>query len=164
MRAAGNSSAWDAGTMDDASWGALALALSALAAIWTWHAFRRRRLASGVRGVGLTLLPIAAYLTHTLRMLGRIADVIGDWAAGFVFSPTVWLGLVLAGVAVVLILVSVRLPGGTRGTPAVEDKRRTTPSGTGARDTRQRETALGEIGLGDDFADIEAILRKRGIR
>jgi len=134
--------------MDDASWGALALALSALAAIWTWHSLRHRRIASGVRGVALVLLPIAAYLTHTLRMLGRVASVIGDWAAGFVFSPTVWLGLVLAGIAVVLLLVSVRLPGASRETKAVEPGRRTPQAEAGD-------------GLDDE---IQAILRRRGIR
>lgn len=140
--------------MDNASWGALALALAVLAGLWTWHAFRRGRIAAGVRGVGLTLLPIAAYLTHTLRMLGRVASTIGDWAAGFVFSPTVWLGLVVGAVAVVLILVSLRLPGGSgqraTGAKAVEPRRRT------------RQGA--DLGLGDDFDDIQAILRKRGIR
>lgn len=145
--------------MDNASWGALALALSVLIGIWTWHAVRQRRWAAGVRGAAVTLVPIAAYLTHTLRMVGRMVDVIGDWAAGFVFSPTVWLGLIIAGVAVVLFLVSFRLPGGSRpkAVDGSREKRSTTRRQPAAKDIGK------DIGLDDDMDDIQAILRKHGI-
>ena len=48
---------WDAGGVDDVTWGALTLTLTLLGGIWTWCAFRRRGLASGLRGAGFTLLP-----------------------------------------------------------------------------------------------------------
>jgi hypothetical protein len=141
--------------MDNASWGALALALSAIAGIWTWYAFRHRGFAAGVRGVAVTMIPIAAYLTHTLRMFGRIGSAISDWAAGFVFNPGVWLGMIIGGVAVLLFAISYRLPGGS-----AEKK-------VGGGDTKKavpRSSRSADTGLDDDLdEDIRAILRKRGI-
>lgn len=146
--------------MDNASWGALALALSALAGIWTWYAFRHRGLAPGLRGTAVTMLPIAAYLTHTLRMFGRIGSAIADWAAGFVFNPAVWVGLILGAVAVLLFLVSFRLPGGSAETPdrRARDRKAVPRSGRSAR----ADGGLGDT-LGEDLDDIQAILRKHGI-
>jgi len=143
------------------SWGALALALAALAGIWTWYAFRHRGIASGVRGVALTILPIAAWLTNTLRLFGRIVDAVADWAVRLVFSPTVWVGVALAGLAVLLFLVSLKLPDrrrAARGGPE-EAPRQVAPR------KQKAGTADGGVGdaLGDDAADIEAILRKHGI-
>lgn len=150
--------------MDNASWGALALALSALAGIWTWFAFRHRGFASGVRGTAVTMLPIAAYLTHTLRMFGRIGGAIADWAAGFVFNPGVWVGVVLGVVAILLFMVSYKLPGGS----AEKAERRATEGGRDAKQLPRARRSSGTdsgIGdaLGDDLDDIQAILRKHGI-
>ena len=141
--------------MDDASWAALTLSLTVLGAIWTWFAFRRRAIASGVRGIGLTLLPLAAYLTDTLRMFTRIVDAVGDWAGGLVLSPKVWVGIVVAGVAV-LAFAAARAIDARR-------PRRTTPAGEPARLERGREDRGAPAVQDDDLADIEALLRKRGI-
>ena len=136
--------------MDDVAWGALAVALSVLGGIWTWFAYQRRGFAAGMRGAAFTLLPIAAYLTKTLQMLGEIGDAVADWATALVFSPRVWLGIVIAGVAVVLFVVSGWL-GARRG-----EKPRKVEGG------RPREVK-GSAQPDDDMADIEAILRDRGI-
>ena len=98
--------------MDDVSWGALALALTVGSGLYTWLRGRRLGTASFVRWSGITLLPLAAYLTHTLLLLGRIATAVTLWAGGFVWNPRVWLGLVLAIVALGLIGVSTRLGAG----------------------------------------------------
>ncbi|KQW43106.1 hypothetical protein ASC77_22750 [Nocardioides sp. Root1257] len=141
--------------MDDAAWAALTLSLTVAGGIWTWFAFRNRGLASGTRALGFTLLPLAAYLTKTLQMFTGIAGEISDWAGHLVWSPVVWLGIVLAGVSVVLIGVSGRLRAREVG-PA--EKSKPLPSaGPGAKG----RPALAED---DDMADIEALLRKRGIK
>ena len=49
-----------AGHMDEAAWGALTLSLTLLGGIYTWFAFRSRGFVAGLRGVGFTLLPVAA--------------------------------------------------------------------------------------------------------
>jgi hypothetical protein len=143
--------------MDDIAWGALALALTLVCGCWAWISYQRRGLARAVRWCGIALLPIAAYLTHTLRLLGRIATAVGDWATGFVWNPFVWVGLILAIAGVGLIAVSARLPGGrsAKGEPKGKPK--------AVRGRQGNAPAGADLGLGEDLDDIEAILRKHGI-
>lgn len=149
--------------MDDATWAALALTLTVLGAVWTWHAFRKRGVASGLRGAGLTLLPAAAYLTDTLRMFTRIGTAVGDWVTGLVLSPSVWVGIVLAGVAVVLLVVSGLVRDRERAR-AVGGAATAAPDQAVRRGKGKGEPAIGSAQGGDDeLADIEALLRKRGI-
>ena len=144
--------------MDDVTWGALTLTLTLLGGFWTWYAFRNRGVASGTRGAAVTLLPAAAWLTGTLEMFTEIAGSVGDWATHLVLSPTVWLGIVLAGLSALLFGVSGALRSrGRGGAPQ--------PRATGKS---RREGELGPARhapppLDDDLADIEALLRKRGI-
>jgi hypothetical protein len=143
--------------VDDAAWAALALSLTVAGGIWTWFAFRNRGLASGMRALGFTLLPLAAYLTKTLQMFTGIAGEIGEWATNIAWSPVVWMGIVLAGVSVVLIGVSGRLRGREVGPAEKPAKTKPLPApGPGGKG----RPALAQD---DDMAEIEALLRKRGI-
>lgn len=150
--------------MDDAAWTALAVTLTALGGLYTVWAWRRRGPAPALRGAALTLLVPAAYLTRTLRMFTRIVDAVGDWALSLVFSPTVWVGVVLAGISAVLFVVSGMLSSrgiGVRG--SAPDRDRTGRSGSRALGEQGQPEAKGKPAIDDDLADIEAILRKRGI-
>lgn len=138
------------------TWGALALSLTVLGGIWTWFAFRRRGIASGLRAAGFTLLPLAAYLTQTLEMVAEIGAAIGDWATSLVFNPFVWLGFVIGGVAVVLLVVS----GMLRAREVGAGPPTSAPELTARGGSRPGRPAMAED---DDMAEIEALLRKRGI-
>jgi hypothetical protein len=141
--------------VDDVAWGVLTLGLTLLGGIYTWFAYQRRGLVAGMRGAGLTLVPLAAYLTKTLQMFTRIADAVTDWATSLVFSPRVWLGVVVAGVAVLLIVVSGALGRRSKAAAAPEDPKRV----GGGKARPKGDAAI----VDDDMADIEAILRDRGI-
>lgn len=148
--------------MDEVTWAALTAVLTALGAAWTWYAFRHRGAASGLRGAGLTLLQPAAWLTGTLEMFSEIGGSIADWATDLVFSPRVWAGVILTGLAVVLLVVSgiLRDRALAAGT---SDKRRATPA-AGEKDelpatSNESTSPLAE----DDMSEVEAILRRRGI-
>lgn len=150
--------------MDEVTWGALALALTVVGGLYTWWAFTRRGLTPGLRGVALTLLPLAAWLTGTLKMFTQIANAVGRWATSLVFSPVVWLGTTAAGVSIALFLLA-RMIDSHRGvTPAAagRGKKRVKPSGDAKSLPPQGKT--GPAPADDEFADIEAMLRKRGIQ
>ena len=85
--------------MDEAAWGALAITLTLLGGLYTYAAYQRRGLTAALRGAGLTLLPVAAWLTGVLELLTEVGDAVGDWAVKLAFSPSLWAGVALAGVS-----------------------------------------------------------------
>jgi hypothetical protein len=146
--------------IDSATWDAIGLTLTLVGLVVSVLVWRRRGPAAGIRGVAWSLLPAAAGLTGTLHLLWQITDSIGRWAVHLVFSPVVWLGIVLAGVSVVLFGVSRVLRGRGIGASARADlpgERSSKPAST----TPARGTPAVKD---DDMDDIEAILRKHGIQ
>ena len=146
--------------MDDVTWGALTLTLTLLGGIYTWFAYQRRGTAAALRGAGLTLIPIALLLTDTLRMLTRIVDAIGDWALNIAFNPFVWAGVVLAGVSVVCFVVAGVLTRREIGTTPRPKTGGATPA---LPEARGKKAAPVVDPVDSEMAEIEALLRKRGI-
>ncbi len=147
-------------SLDSTTWAALALVLTIVGAALSWVAWRRRGVAAGVRGLAWTLLPLAAWLTGTLRLAAEILDDVVRWATHLVFSPVVWAGMVVAVVAVVLWVVS--------GVMVARGVGVRTTTGRRPRRERRKVTERGRQHPGDDdgledMADIEAILKKHGI-
>jgi hypothetical protein len=93
-------------TYDKIAWLPLCGGLTGLGLVLSYLVMRRRGLGSGLRGAAWSLLPLAAYLTGAIQMFWKIGIAIGDFAKGFAFSTEVWSGIVLAGLAVVLFVVS----------------------------------------------------------
>jgi len=144
---------------DSAAWGALAFSLSTLLGVVTFFRWRAKGLAAGLRGASWTILPVAAWLTGVLELTFDIGDSVGRWAVHLVFSPVVWLGIVLAGVSAVLFGASTLL--GNRAVKGVPGG--TPPPALGGSPGR-RGAGKGSAAIGDDdLGDIEAILRKHGI-
>lgn len=150
--------------MEGTTWAALTAALTVAGAIWTWIAFRRRGAANGLRALGFTLLPAAAWLTGTLEMVTEIAGSVTDWATSLVFDVRTWVGVGLAGLAVVLWFVS----------GIIRDRQLARAQAAGAGRTSDSRDALPEASstrngptsraaVDDEMADIEALLRRRGI-
>jgi hypothetical protein len=127
-------------------------------------AWRKKGARSGIRGVAWSLLPIAAWLTHALRLIGHLVSSIVQFAGGFVFSPTAWLGVILVGVSALLFLVS-------GGIPLVRWRKRHKghegdhPSGGKAAVAapKARSKAAGPANQDDDLSDVRDILKKHGI-
>ena len=150
--------------MDEAAWGALALALTVVGGLYTYVAYQRRGLTAAVRGGALTLLPVAAWLTGVLELLTELGGAVGDWATDLAFSPTMWLGAGLAGLAAVLFVVSGFLADrGVGATPRApkRDSEQLPP----AKPAGNAPVAADPVATGVDaeMAEIEAILRRRGI-
>jgi hypothetical protein len=150
--------------VEGTTWAALTAALTVAGAIWTWIAFRRRGAANGLRAMGFTLLPAAAWLTGTLEMVVEIGGSVTDWATGLVFDVRTWAGVGLAGLAFVLWVVSGiirdrQLGRAQSGTPSSRTGRQERPQELPPTSAR----TAGGSPIDDDLADIEAMLKKRGI-
>lgn len=120
--------------------------LSAAAGWFAIAAWRRGARAAAVRRLGWAIAPWGAWLLGLFTLGWRVSDAVGDWGRQFVFNPAAWLGIVVGGVAVVLIWAGSRFGGD--GSTSPRKSRRAVESGTSGS---------------DEFADIEAILKKRGI-
>ena len=96
-------------------------------------------------------------------MVTEIVDAVGDWAVELVFNPFIWLGLILGGVSVVCFVVAGFLAN--RGVGAAPGRAR---QGRRPRSFARARASKAEPVLADDpvdaeMAEIEALLRKRGI-
>jgi len=145
--------------MDEAAWGALTLSLTVLGGIYTWFAFRSRGFVAGLRGVGFTIIPVALLLTDTLEMATKIGSAVGDWVGNFAFSPASWLGIILAVVSVTCFVAAGFLAERGVGATTSEKKpaRKELSKGKGTK----KEPVLSDVD--PEMAEIEALLRKRGI-
>lgn len=146
---------------------------------------------SAVSAAGLGIAAITAYrkrfltatriAAYSLVPVGLVMTGVVAWVSGIVFKPTVWAGFGLLAIAWLLFMTTraVERRGGTtreerKAARAASSETAVAPgssspaltSGNPAADTRPRggaarkkETAAG----GEDFSDIEAILKKHGI-
>lgn len=133
-------------------------------------------IAVAVGGAGLVALAIkqarAKGWSGSLQMtaagfllMGASAIGVVGFLAGIVLNPLAWLGIIALGIAGVLFAVGQRLEG--RGRQAVEGEggEAKPQSKSQSRSRGEVESGKGraETGLGDDMAEIEEILRRRGI-
>lgn len=152
---------WNSGSVDEATWAALAASLTVLGLIWTWVAYRRRGGVAATRALGFTLLPAAAWLTGTLEMFTEIAGSVTDWATSLVFNPVTWTGVGLAGFGVVLIFISGVLRDRQIARGQAVGSGATKPLPPTSTSKGAKSEPILEGGLDDD---IEAILKRRGIQ
>jgi hypothetical protein len=163
-------------TFDSVAWFPLCAGLTGLGLVLSWVALRRRGAGAGLRGAAWSLLPMAAYLTGAVEMLWRIGTAIADWVGGFVFSPKVWFGVIVFALAVLLFMVSGALrrrAAARSGRVQGADRRAVGPATAGGqpaaergaleRASASRAAAKGKADADDEFAEVEEILRRRGI-
>ncbi len=173
-------------TYDKIAWLPLCGGLTGVGLVLSYLAMRRRGLGSGLRWAAVSLLPLAAYLTGAIEMFWKIGIAIGDFATGFAFSPRVWSGIALTGLAVVLFVASgplrrrrvkqdrdgtaVTSASGAAGTLPAAGKQLTTRPAAGTQAgaaAPARVPAKARRGKNadddDDLGDVEDILRRHGI-
>jgi hypothetical protein len=160
-------------------WFFLCGGLTALGLIGSWFALRRRGPRAAARWLAWSLLPIALYLIGILQVLWRFGVAIGDFFSGLAFSPKVWSGVILVGIALVLFVVT----GGLRGrgkrkkaraeedsqAPATRALAATPPAAASAGMASRPKAApvpakrKGAAADDDDFGEVAAILKRHGI-
>ncbi|MFC5663249.1 hypothetical protein ACFP3U_09675 [Kitasatospora misakiensis] len=172
---------------------AVSIALSAAGvAVAGLRAYRRRFL-SATRWFAVALLPVGLYLTGLFPVARTIGDELADWATKLVLDPRVWTGIVLLAVSAGLLVTTrwVGRRGAVTGgsgarpaagpaparpavAPAAEPAPQRTREAAQAKPAEQAAAGkAGKAGKGgkggkggdglDEFADIEEILRRRGI-
>jgi hypothetical protein len=161
---------------DQIMWVPLGAGVTVVGILLSWIAWRRRGVAAGLRGLAWSLLPLAAVLTGVTAMLWQMGTAAVRWVTAFVFNPFAWAGVVVAGVAVVLYMVSGALRrrgGGKQDEPARRGGRGDRAKQAGARGGKSTAgDADGSAGarrlerspaLDSDLSEVEDILKRRGI-
>ncbi|RBQ18950.1 cellulose synthase [Spongiactinospora rosea] len=167
--------------MDQIAWLPLCAGVTGVGLVISFLLLRRKGAAAGLRAAAWSLLPMAAYLTGALPVLWKVGTALVGFVTGLVFSPTVWIGVALTGLAVVLFLVSGFLRGRGRakadrrtGAPAEPAQRQAAPAqprpgvaapapASATQPLPTRRPAPAKKAADDDFSDIEDILKRRGI-
>jgi hypothetical protein len=141
---------------------------------------------SAVSAAGLGIAVITAYrrrflaatrvAAYALVPVGLVMTGIVEWASDTAFSPTAWAGFGVLGVAWLFFMTTravERRSGGTRKErraaaraargAAVEPDASAPSLGPGSKPVAQHRTKPDAGRSGDEFGDIEAILKKHGI-
>lgn len=155
----------------------LCIGLSLIGVVITVIALARGRRGRAVQGLALALAPVALYLTGLLNLVWDAVVAVVRWATGNVFDLKAWVGFGLLALCVVLWLVG--------GVLARRSRRRT--KAVAAENKAQGQVGTGQVGRGkgaarqpvdrtpskgsakqpvaqdEDMAEIEALLKSRGI-
>jgi hypothetical protein len=132
----------------------------------------RRRFVAATRLAAVSLLPIGLAMVGLVGLGAEIVQAAGSWAADLVFKPTVWAGFAVLAVAVLLYLAArfaEARSGGRAGSKqrsaAARASRRTAAEPAASRPavTSGNAADSNPPSSGDDFSDIEEILKKHGI-
>ncbi|MBO8199860.1 hypothetical protein JW613_16390 [Streptomyces smyrnaeus] len=152
---------------------ALSAAGLAVAFLTAW----RRRFAAATRLAAVALVPVGLAMSGLVGLGGKIGRAFGNWAADLVLKPTVWAGFAVLACAVVLWIIGRAAAGRAASKPADRPSRATEPAaGTPAlgssgppatqrkaKPEKSRSRKSEPAAPGEDFSDIEAILKKHGI-
>ena len=155
---------WDAWGVDDVTWGALTLTLTLLG-----RSVDRSTRSAGAGSRRVCAAPASRccprprWMTGTLEMFTDIGGAVADWATHLVFSPVVWAGIVLAGISVLLFGASGAMRERGRGGKPGAARRDAEPQKREEEGAARQASGRGAPAIDDDMADIEALLRKRGI-
>jgi hypothetical protein len=160
-------------------WFFLCGGLTAVGLIGSWFALRRRGPRAAARWFAWALLPIALYLVGILQVLWRFGVAIGDFFSGLAFSPKVWSGVILAGISLVLFVVTGGLRGRSRRKraraepdsqpPATRALGAAPPAAASAGMASRPKAApvpakrKGAAPDDEDFGEVAAILKRHGI-
>jgi hypothetical protein len=128
-------------------------------------AWRRRGPRSGLRGIAWSLLPIAAYFTHSVRLIGQLVSAIVQFASSFVFSAKAWVGVALLVLAVLLFVASGGMPKVRRPARRKDARkgRAGDESGHPAKVPALQDRKAKATDDDDDLGDVRDILKRHGI-
>ena len=158
--------------------GAICVAVTALGLVWSYRIWRKDGVHRGMRAIAWSLIPLAAYLTGAVGLIGRLVNAVVIFAGSIVFSPKTYAGVIVVIVALLLFVLSGGLPL-AKERKARKRRKAEKAAARAQRDSGQPAAAAGRETKAveprkhkapvpggksdDDMSDIEEILRKRGI-
>lgn len=153
------------------AWLPICAGLTAVGLVFSFLALRRRGAAAGMRLAAWSLLPLAALLTGALSALWTVGSTLVGFVTSLVFNPVVWAGVAVAGLSVVLFVVSGVLRArklaradAVTAAPAADKPGKAAPARPVQQPAGKPAVAPPKSRTNDDdFSDIEDILKKRGI-
>lgn len=154
------------------AWLPLCAGATGVGLVFSFLLLRRRGAVAAMRLVAWSLLPMAAYLTGALNALWTIGSTVVSFVTSLVFNPLTWAGVALAGLSVVLFMVSgvIRARRLSAAAPAAQEAS-AAPARPAAEKKPGRTAPAAKPAIAqqkpktndDDFSDIEDILKRRGI-
>jgi hypothetical protein len=157
--------------------GAICVAVTALGLVWSYRIWRKDGWSRGLRAIAWSLIPLAAYLTSAVGLIGRLVNAVVIFAGSIVFSPKTYAGVIVVVVALVLFIVSGGLPlakerkarkrrkAEKAAARAQRESGQPAATASQAKAVEPRKTGAKAAvpGGDDDMSDVEEILRRRGI-
>ena len=154
----------------------LCIGLGLLGVVVAVIAFARGRRGRGLQALGFALVVVALELTGLLRLVWDAVVAVVRWATGNVFDLPAWIGFGLLALGVVLWVVggvvARRRRRAAKEAPATPVTARpgqvTTGTAAGpaapAKPATKGRQAAAPAPQDDDMAEIEALLKSRGIQ
>ena len=97
-------------------------------------------------------------------LIGAAAIGIVGFLAGIVLDPLAWLGVIALGISGVLFVAGQRLEGRSTGRKETEAADGKSAKAVKGRQAKAVESKKAQPAIDDDMAEIEEILRRRGIQ
>lgn len=149
----------------------LCIGLALIGVIVAGVAWRKGSRGRVLQGAGLALAPIALYFTGLLRLVWDAVVALVGWAGSIIFTPSMWFGISLLGLCVVLWVVGGLLTRRAGPAPKAAAAAGTAKPavGTGRTTTKPAAKKVAPKGktpapeVDPELAEIEAILKNRGI-
>jgi hypothetical protein len=142
------------------------LAITIIGLVLSVLTWRAKGVRSGIRGIAWSLLPLAAWLTNSIGLLGRIGSAVVTFAGSFILSPRTWLGVVLVGISALGFLVSGGIPlTGGRKRVRKRNRQRRDAAAVSARKPAGPAAGMQPAVRApeDDLSDVQDILKRHGI-
>jgi hypothetical protein len=150
----------------------LCVGLTLVGVVVALFAFRRGKRGRAVQGLALALAPVGLYFTGLLRLVWDAVVALVRWATGNVFDLGAWVGFGVLALSIVLWVVGGVLARRSRRAAKAVPTAPTAPTKQGqvgsgkvpAGKTPARRPAAAPTEQDDDMAEIEALLKSRGIQ
>ncbi|MGI3779214.1 MAG: hypothetical protein ACRYG2_00410 [Janthinobacterium lividum] len=153
----------------------LCIGLSLLGVVVAVILFVRGRRGRALQGLAFALAVAALYLVGLLRLVWDAVVAVARWATGDVFDLHAWIGFGALALSIVLWFVGGMLArrrrraikaapaatGGPKQGQVASGRAATTPAAPGKKGGRQPAAPPAQD---DDMAEIEALLKSRGIQ